>query len=132
MVEIPGADNNTYKVPSWTTFKVWGRRVAIGYIILALACAAGVYGLGKKNKDNIIDSINVYAVQSCVNSRTTLIKYNDLVDAIVNSRIVQLQLDVAAGNKAKVSADQIALSHYKKDFLPIPTDAVCNTPILKR
>jgi hypothetical protein len=131
MLKIPGADGNTYTAVSSTTFKRWRSHVILAYIILSLGMIVGIYAYSTKSKNDLRDEINQYSATACVSGRTTLKKYNDLVQSIVDARQSALALHLSQGKTRDVKLDRVAIARYQKDFLPVPTAKQCERKILK-
>lgn len=118
---------------SSTSLKIkWYKRpVIVAFLVVAIAASFGVWALSNRSSRELKNKINTYAVQSCTGSIPIYDKFNDLVTSIVSSRQAQLIIDTAAGNKVKITADNVAINHYQHDFIIGPTPAQCRIPVLK-
>jgi len=107
-------------------------KIKAGFLVLALATIAGIWAFTARSDRNLRKEINSYAAASCVGSRATLHKYNDLVNSILTTRKASLKLAIQHHNKQQEALNRAAIRRYEEDKLPIPTVKQCQQPILNQ
>lgn len=133
MLRITTEDGKHYEVVTWHTFKLWVRRNAIAYAILAAGLIFGVWALTVRSDTELINKINTFATESCKTAgRGNVMKFNAVIDDLIKSRTVNLNNNLNHGNANAAKEDQAAISRYQGDYLHVPTIAECEAPILKR
>lgn len=107
------------------------KRAMVGYLILAVGVTVGLYKVADNNDSALRREINQYAVQSCLGSRSTLEKYNSLVQTQIEANLDAEELALIQGRlqAAKINSDNI--KKLKTDFLHVPTVKECQKLILR-
>lgn len=106
-------------------------RVRNGYIILAFACAIGIWALANRVDAQLRDDINSIAEQQCIGSIPTLNKFNNLVDVQIESNRARRALAEQAGDEEIVAITTNTIIKLQKSKLRVPNAKECSAPLLK-
>ena len=134
MIEVKGIDGEVHQVVTYHTFRAWVMRVALAFVLLSVGVTVGVWALTKHSNKDIIQKINTFSMQSCLASTkpgSTINKYNDLVNDLIESRTKVLNINIQNNDIPAIKIDRLALDRYRNDKLAVPTKEQCNNPILK-
>lgn len=134
MIKVKDIDNRVVPVPSYETFKAWVTRVMIAYVILGIGVTLGMWALTNHSNNDVISKINNFAEASCLvqnNKDSTVNKYNDLVDDLIQSRIRVRDNDIAKNDSNAIKLDNAAIARYQADKIIPPTPEQCKVPILR-
>jgi hypothetical protein len=106
-------------------------QIRIGYIILAVAAAVGIWAVSNRTDNHIRRDINRVAQKQCLAGIVTVNKYNDLVDSILKTRRDSLRLALKDHDAQQVLVNKRAIRRYAKDKIIPPTPAECKIHLLK-
>lgn len=107
------------------------RKIKAGFLVLAIATIVGIWAFTARADRNLRHEINSYAESSCIASRATLGKYNDLVNSILQTREQSLALSVQQNNKQQEKINRDAIIRYSHDKLLVRSIADCKKPIIR-
>jgi len=107
------------------------RRAVLGYLILALGMTAGLYKVSDNNDKQLRNEINRNAVTSCISSRSTLQKYNNLVDAHIVGELALSETYISQGKIVISKVHEQNVKRLSKDKLHVPTIKECQKLILR-
>jgi hypothetical protein len=107
------------------------RRVALGYIILALGMTIGIKALSDNVDDNIRNDINQVAEANCLGSIPTFNKFNNLVENMIDSNRGARMIAQAEGDIARVKLTTANIIKLQESKLRVPNVKECSAPILK-
>lgn len=120
------------KYISYEQFISWKNRAVAGFLILAVASAAGIWGVSKHANDQTISKINTYAVSACLSGISTTSKANDVVNTLITNAQARIQKDIQDKDLDALKLDNAALGRAQNDLFSVPTKAECQTPIIKK
>lgn len=107
------------------------RRVAIGYIILAVATVFGIKAVSDRSDNQLRNDINAYAHQSCLGSIPTLNKFNNLIELNIESNRGAREIALREGDDARVRLTTQNIIKLQESKLRVPNAKECSAPILK-
>lgn len=107
------------------------RRVAIGYIILAIGMSFGIKALSDNVDDNIRNDINEVAKQQCLGSIPTLNSFNSLVDSQIETYRSRRTLAEEQNDEALVQIMTTSIIELQESKIRVPVAKECDAPILK-
>ncbi len=101
------------------------RRVAIGYVILALSGVIGTWAITNKVNHDLRAQLNTFIVQSCKQSIPTLTKFNQGIQADIDQIQDNLFINIQRGDAQRVAANRAALAAKQGSKLHVPTLEEC-------
>lgn len=107
------------------------RRVAIGYIILAIGMSFGIKALSDNVDDNIRNDINEVAKQQCLGSIPALNSFNSLVDSQIETYRARRTLAEEQNDEALVQIMTTSIIELQESKIRVPVAKECDAPILK-
>lgn len=107
------------------------RRVAIGYLILAIGTSFGIKALTERTDDAVRNDINEIAKAQCLGSIPTLNKYNSLVQIQIEANRDSREIALKEGDIPRVRLTTKNIIKLQDAFLRVPSAKECEAPILK-
>lgn len=107
------------------------RRVALGYIILAIGMSFGIKALSDNVDNNIRRDINKVAEAQCLGSIPTLNKFNAFVDLVIEANRDAREIALREGDTARVRLNTNNIIKLQESKLRVPSVRECEAPILK-
>lgn len=109
------------------------KKAVAGYIVLALSCIVGIWGVSEHSDKQLREDINHVVKISCLESRkpnSTINKYNDFLDDQIQTNREALATNLSRGDEPRVAINRRAIARYTKDKIAIPTIRECEKPLL--
>lgn len=107
------------------------RRVAIGYVVLAIATVFGISAMTDRADERLRDDINALAEKQCLGSIPTLNKFNGLVDLQIDANRRAREIAEAENDEARVKLNTQNIIKLQESKLRVPNERECSAPILK-
>lgn len=101
------------------------KRVALGYAVLAIACAFGIWGVTQRIDNQLREQLNIFLVQNCEASIPTLKKFNQGVQSDIEQLEDALFINQQRGDSQRVAANKRAIAAKKNQKLHVPTVEEC-------
>lgn len=101
------------------------KRVALGYVILAIAFSAGVWGITQRVDNQLRNQINDFLVVSCLNSITTIKKFNQGIEADIELQRDAMKINLSRGDRERVLLNQKTINAKLASKLHVPTKQEC-------
>lgn len=107
------------------------RRVAIGYIVLAVAVVFGIKAVSDRADETLRSDINKIAEAQCKGSIPTLNKFNAFVDLVIEANRDAREIALREGDTARVRLNTNNIIKLQESKLRVPSVRECEAPILK-
>jgi hypothetical protein len=85
----------------------------------------------KASNVDLRNQLNTLGKTGCLAGRINVMKYNDLVQSIIDGRLDQRQQALQRGDVQAARLHTAAIARYKKDFLPLASKTSCGKPIVQ-
>lgn len=96
-----------------------------GYLILAVACVAGIWGVSHQTDKTLRTNINTFLVASCKAGIPTIKKFNAALQADIDAQKDAKQLNLSRGDTQRAALNDRIIRYKKDSMLHVPTIKEC-------
>jgi len=83
-----------------------------------------------KFETDLRNRINLLATQGCLSGRENIIKFNDVLDDLIQAALTARQRNLETGNTTRAADNLKSAQRYENDKIQLPSEEECKEPIL--